>query len=131
MIQTDKLLRFLLYCKEMLVNINFNWQRCFTRKNDLLEKAATIKRFEYSVLGKELKAQTDIAKKQYQGLSKFFKSDEKEKLTIKKYNESDLIYNSKYRFYKYYSDSKKIGNFSSKSKNSFPNFLMIQLNLKN
>ena len=97
----------------------------FYQKKDLLEKAATIKRFEYSVLGKELKAQTDIAKKQYQGLSKFFKSDEKEKLTIKKYNESDLIYNSKYRFYKYYSDSKKIGNFSSKSKNSFPNFLMI------
>ena len=60
MIQTDKLLRFLLYCKEMLVNINFNWQRCFTRKNDLLEKAATIKRFEYSVLGKELKAQTTL-----------------------------------------------------------------------
>ena len=44
----------------MLVNINFNWQRCFTRKNDLLEKAATIKRFEYSVLGKELKAQTTL-----------------------------------------------------------------------
>ena len=32
----------------------------------MLEKAATIKRFEYSSLGKELKAQTDIAKKQYQ-----------------------------------------------------------------
>ena len=30
---------------------------------DLLEKAVTIKRLEYSPLGKELKAQTDIAKK--------------------------------------------------------------------
>ena len=30
----------------------------------LLEKAATIKRFEYSPLGKELKKQTDIAKDQ-------------------------------------------------------------------
>ena len=30
---------------------------------DLLEKADTMKRFEYSPLGKELKAQTDIAKK--------------------------------------------------------------------
>ena len=33
----------------------------------LLEKAATFKRFEYSLLDKELKAQTDIAKKQYLG----------------------------------------------------------------
>ena len=30
---------------------------------DLLKKTATIKGFEYSPLGKELKAQTDIAKK--------------------------------------------------------------------
>ena len=32
-------------------------------EKDLLEKAATKKRFEYSLLGKELKAQTDIGKK--------------------------------------------------------------------
>ena len=31
-------------------------------EKDLLEKAAAMKRFEYSSLGKELKAQTDIAK---------------------------------------------------------------------
>ena len=36
-------------------------------KEVLSEKATTIKRFEYSPLDKELKAQTDIAKKQYQG----------------------------------------------------------------
>ena len=30
------------------------------------------KRFEYSPLGKELKVQTDIAKKQYQGLDKIY-----------------------------------------------------------
>ena len=35
------------------------------RKKDLLEKAATMKRFEYSLLRKELKAQTDIAKDYY------------------------------------------------------------------
>ena len=29
----------------------------------MLERAATTKRFEYSLLGKELKAQTDIPKK--------------------------------------------------------------------
>ena len=34
-------------------------------KEKLLEKAATVKRFEYSLLGKELKAQTDNAKDQY------------------------------------------------------------------
>ena len=32
---------------------------------DLVDKAATTVRFAYSPLGKELKAQTDIAKKQY------------------------------------------------------------------
>ena len=32
-------------------------------EKDLLEKAATIEGFEYSPLGKELKAQTSIAKK--------------------------------------------------------------------
>ena len=32
-------------------------------KTDLLEKPAAIKIFEYSPLGKELKAQTDTAKK--------------------------------------------------------------------
>ena len=34
----------------------------------LLEKAAALKIFEYSQLDKELKAKTDIAKKQYQKL---------------------------------------------------------------
>ena len=31
-------------------------------EKDLLEKASALKRFDYSPLGKELKAQTDIAK---------------------------------------------------------------------
>ena len=38
-------------------------------EKDLLEKATALKRFEYFALGKELKAQTDIAKKQYQILN--------------------------------------------------------------
>ena len=33
-------------------------------KKDLLKEAATMKSFEYSPLGKKLKAQTDIAKKE-------------------------------------------------------------------
>ena len=35
----------------------------FLPEKDLLEKAAIMKRVEYSPLGKELKAQIDIAKK--------------------------------------------------------------------
>ena len=44
-------------------------------EEDLLEKAATIKRFEYSPLGSELKKYTDIAKKkkkEYQRLDKVY-----------------------------------------------------------
>ena len=65
-------------------------QRYFTRK-DLLEKAAALKRFEYSPLGKLLKAQTDIAKKEKEnqklhdtfGFDKIIK---KEKPTLKNYS---------------------------------------------
>ena len=69
------------------------------------EKAATIKRFGYYPLGKELKAQTDIAKKQYQKLDNTYEFDKvikKEKPTFKLYNRSNLIYSSKYSFYEYY-----------------------------
>ena len=40
----------------------------FYQKKNLPEKTAELKWFEYSLLGKELKAQTDIAKKQYKKL---------------------------------------------------------------
>ena len=53
---------------------------------NLLKKAAAIKRFEYSPLGKELKAQTDIPKKHYQKLDNTFEFDKiikKEKPTLK------------------------------------------------
>ena len=50
----------------------------FYQKKGLLEKAAALKRFEYSPLGKEFKAQTSAAEKQYQVLNKIFKLDEKE-----------------------------------------------------
>ena len=43
----------------------FFWH-CGTTHRNSAEKAATIKRFEYSPLGTELKRQTDIEKKQYQ-----------------------------------------------------------------
>ena len=54
-------------------------------QKDLLEKAATMKRFEYSPLGKELKKQTSVAEKQYQSFDKDFNHDEKEQpVKIKK-----------------------------------------------
>ena len=55
-------------------------------ERDLLERSAIMKRFEYSRFGKELKTQIDIAKKQYQGLDKFFKFDEKEEPILEKHN---------------------------------------------
>ena len=47
---------------------------------DFLEKAATIKRFEHSPLGSELKKQTDSAKKQYQALDKVYEFDKENDL---------------------------------------------------
>ena len=69
-------------------------------------QATTMKRFEYWSLGKELKAQTDIAKKQYQKLgdTDWFVGIKKEKPIIKKYSRSNLIYNSKYNKYEYYNN---------------------------
>ena len=85
-------------------------------EKDLLEKAATIKRFEYLLLGKEVKAQTGIAKKQYKGLDKIFEFDETrnkydQKPALKKYDKSDLIYGSNHTFYKYYRDNKNLITF--------------------
>ena len=79
-----------------------------------------MKRFEYSSLGKELKPQTDIAKKPYPKLADTFEFDKiikQEKPTTENYIKSNLIYNSKCSFYKYYRDSKKFDSFSLKSSN--------------
>ena len=75
-----------------------------------------MKRFEYSPLGKELKAQNDITKKQYAKLDDTFGFDKiikKEKPALKNYSKLDLIYNSNYSFYKYYRDSKNFITFLS------------------
>ena len=87
-------------------------------EKDLLEKTAAIKKFEYSILDKELKAQIDIARKQYQNLDNTYEYDKiikKEKPTLKKYNRSNLIYDSKYKFYPYY-NIKNFGSLSRVSK---------------
>ena len=81
----------------------------------MLEKAAALKRFEYSLLSKELKAQTNAAERQYQVLNKIFKPDEKEELeTIKKEKPEiivkwKLIFDSKHSF----SENRNVRNFSS------------------
>ena len=84
-----------------------------------------MKRFEYFQLGNKLKAQTDISKKQYQGLDKVFifnkdnenMNDPLIKKENKKYNTSNLTYN-KLSFYSY-SDDKKFDSLSFKSKYSY------------
>ena len=45
-------------------------------EEDLLEKAATVKRFKYSLLGKDLNKQASVAEKQYQSFDKVFNQDE-------------------------------------------------------
>ena len=76
-IWTDRLVRLLINHQETLEDI--------LPEKYLLEKPATMKRFEYSLLGKELKGPTDIAKKQYQELDDIFDFDniiKKEELTL-------------------------------------------------
>ena len=56
------LLRFLLYQQVNVSGYEFLTGKDVLPEKDLLEKAATMKRFEYLSLGKELKAETDNAK---------------------------------------------------------------------
>ena len=44
-------------------------------KKDLLKEASALKKLEYSPLGKELTAQTNVVEKQYQVFNKLFKPD--------------------------------------------------------
>ena len=73
----DKLPRFQFYHQEEQVKLNFDQQDVLPEE-ELLQKAATIKRFEYSPLGSQLKIQTDIVKKkkQYETLDKVYKFNE-------------------------------------------------------
>ena len=99
------------------------------QEKDLLEKAVSIKRFEYSPLGKEIKAQTDIAKNQYQKLGDTYDFDKiirKENPIFKKCNRSNMIYDSKYSFYAYH-DINKINSLFLKSK--YPIFLSFHSDL--
>ena len=74
-------------------------------EEDLLEKAATIKRFEYSPLASQLKIHIDIEKMQHQRFDKVYEVDVRinridRQPTLEKYNKLDLIYNANDSFYK-------------------------------
>ena len=78
----------------------------------LSEKAATFKRLEFLHLGKDLNPQTDIGKRQHQGLYKIYKFDEaidknNKKPELKNYSKSHLICDANHSFYKYRRDEKK------------------------
>ena len=91
-------------------------------EKDIVEKSAMMKRFEYLSLGKELKVQIDIIKKQYQKLDDSYelhKITKKEKPEFGKYNRSNLIYDSKDRFYQYYNNKLFNSNSSFKSRHPF------------
>ena len=92
----------------------------------MLEKACTMKRLEYYPLDKELKAQTDIAKKQHQKLSNtlgFNKVINKEN-----YSKSNVTYDANHSFCKYSRDSEKFDNLSFKSNYSFLETVFDNLN---
>ena len=83
-------------------------------EKDLVEKAAALKRFEYSPLGKELKKQINVAEKQYQNFDKIFKPNEIEQpVTIKKEitDKSSLFYDNKYSFIEF----KNVGKYKNDS----------------
>ena len=63
----------------------------------MLRKAAAIERFEYFLLGKELKKRTSVAEKQYQKFDNAFEFNKKEKV----YNaNAKLVYNDYFTFHK-------------------------------
>ena len=105
-----------------------------------------MKTFEYSPLGKELKAQTNIAKKQYQKLNNTFEFDkiiEKENPTLENCSKSNLIYNANHIFYnaknffliKYFKDLNKFNNLKpqkekTKNKKTNASYTASELNNK-
>ena len=55
-----------------------------------------------SPLGKELKARTSAAEKQYQKLDKVCESNKKEEKILKSCGKSNLVYSKDFTFYKYH-----------------------------
>ena len=66
---TEKLLIFLLYYQKNVSKYEFWTRKNVLAEKDLLEKASTIERFEYSPLGKAFEKQTKVIKKQTEVLN--------------------------------------------------------------
>ena len=82
-------------------------------KEDLLERATEIKRFECSPLDKEFKKQTRIAEKQHQTFDSAFESNKKEEDKGSR-SKSNLVSKNFFTFYKY----RNINGFVKRSSNS-------------
>ena len=55
-------------------------------KENFIQKVAGIKRFEYDLLGKELKKEISVAERHYQKLDNDLESSKREQVKIKKQN---------------------------------------------
>ena len=53
-------------------------------KENFIEKVAGIKRFEYDLLGKELKKEASVAEKHYQKFDNYFESSKSEEIETKR-----------------------------------------------
>ena len=62
----------------------FNWPKIFYPNKTCQKKPLPSKYLNIFSLGSELKKQTSVAEKQYWGLNKLFKSDEKEETVTSK-----------------------------------------------
>ena len=70
-------------------------------ENNLLEKAAAIKRFAYSLLGKEFKKKRSVAEKQYKKIDTAFEYNKKEEVKTKNKgsrSKTYLVYNNYFIF---------------------------------
>ena len=81
-----------------------------------------MKRFEYSPLGKELKARTCDEEKQYQKLDKVFESNKKGEKILKSRAESNLVYSKDFTFYKYHNINEVAKLFSYSKQNDLAEF---------
>ena len=81
----------------------------------MLRRTATIKRFEHSPLGSELKKKTSFTKYQNQGLERVCKFDKKVLIKQKKGIKSNRFSSNKFTFCKYY-NTEKFTNLSFASK---------------
>ena len=115
---TDKIKTIDIKIEQSKAQYNFDWQtakistlssgnvskykfltgRDVLVEKDMLGKSAALKRFEYSPLGKEFKAQTGAAEKQYQKLDKVFESNKKEEKFLKNRAKSVLVYSKDFTF---------------------------------